>query len=477
MEDLGFVTDEELEFYEFGDELALADQLYPHQRRIYNDPSRFRGVLGTRRAGKTELDAAEVIAQAEAFPGETIPFVGPTLGKARGILWPILDRVKARTGMKLDYARQGSVCHTPRGGRIELGGLATIAEVEKGRGQRYPLVVFTESGWIPSKNFERALKETYGPATKDFRTKGGRGILAEGSPSYLPKGYWHDLIGGNEHKSKLGASVHFLSIDDNLFFGPGEAEAILAEVCEENKCTRDDPWFLREWRGQFCIDAVGLCYRGWSKVVLPRHTIPLTGYTTLGLDLGHDHPCSWVIVRMVQRAETVVDRIRVSFHAHVLEAYEESGCNVHDVARITKEFVQRYHVGNIVGDSGGLGSMVIADLRERFNVAAQPALKAGFKRDRIWFTNSMLAAQTLHIHEGCEPLEEQFMSIPWNDKGTDHHEMVPDHSCDALHYALQDVLQQVQDVELPPAPGSRAAILAANARDIRRTIERGRGRF
>lgn len=463
----------ELDFGDFAGALVLADQLYPHQRAVYDDPSRQRAVQGTRRAGKTELDGAEALSQAESFPGETIPFCGPTLSRAREILWPILDRIVQRTGLKLDYAEGGDICRLPGGGKIQLFGLGTMREVEKGRGQRYPMVIITEAGAVPQHHLQQAVQVTFGPATADFRNKGGRGILVEGSPSPIPSGFWHDLSGGQELKSKFGWSTHRLMIDDNPFFD--DFEAVLLDERERNNWDELDPDFLREWRCRWIYNSKGLCYGKWNKQYLPRNTIPQSGYTTLGLDLGNDHPCAWIPTRLCQTTNILHERIRVQWNAHVLDAYEESGCDVHDVARITKEFVHNYHVGQIVGDSGGLGSMVIQDLNRAFNLPIDRMPKAGYKRDRIWFTNSMFGAGTLFVHEGAETLGEQLNTLVWNDKRDDHHPMQPDHSADALHGALQDCLQQTFEADAPPAPGTRQARLLASMKDIQATIARLRG--
>jgi hypothetical protein len=437
----------------------VVDQLYPHQKAVYEDQHRFRAILGGRRAGKTEEEAVEAITTAEAFPGEVVAYCAPTVTGGKDILWPVLERIQGRCpSLKLEYHSQRGVVTTPKGGIIQIFGLANLADADKGRGKRYPLVIIDECGMVPDKTLRRAATQTFGPATLDFRGRGGRGLLLCGTPGYVPNTYWHEVTGGNEHQSKYGCSVHFMTLRDNpLFVDPDQA---LKEIREEHRLLETDPAYLREWLGTWGVESVGLCYSNWDGKLLPRSLVPAMGWTSLGVDIGHRHPSAWVVVRMTHEVEKIGERMRVSSHAHVIDSYEQTDCDVHDIARITTQFLKAYSPGSIVGDSHGMGAIVIADLSRRFGVPIVKMEKADLKRDRIWLTNSMLGAGTLHVYEGAESLAEQFASIPWNEKVMDHHPNTPDHSADALLGALEDALQHVRETDLPPIPGSREAILA-----------------
>jgi hypothetical protein len=449
--------DEEELFSSLEGGIDLSEAYHLKQRALSEDPSNFRVVIGGRRSGKTTLIGSEALEVADQFPGLTVPYVCYTVSRARDILMPQMRKFE-QEGLKLTYNLGDHKIFTPNGGCIQMFGLATTAEVEKGRGGSYPALYIDEAGACNQQLLKRAVLETFGPATKDFFGIGGRGILVGGTPNYVPGTYWEKLCGSNTHVSEFGASVHHMTIWDNPFYA-GREEAVVHQYCLENKLTRDSSPVLREWEGKFCIDSDGLAYPGWSNKVLPRHTIPLGGYTVLGVDFGNDHPCAWVVIRFIITEQIIGDMVRYIHHGHILETYEETGLSIHDVAAITRTFQQRYNVsGNCTfGDSGG-NSMTVDTLSGTMGLDIQPVKKVGHKQDRIWYMDSMLRNGTLHVHEDCQTLIDQLGSVPVEVKPNglrDHMTGYHDHSLDAAHYALLAAEQHTIDVNLPPAQGTR----------------------
>lgn len=450
--------------------IDLSSHLHQKQAIVRADPAWVRAVLGTRRSGKTEGFCCEGLEVAEMFPGCQIPYILPTIGMGQDIVWPKVEELDERFKLGLRYNRAEYKVFTPSGGCLQLFGLSTKPEAEKGRGKKYPLVIFDECGAHNQELLQRSVTQTFGPATADFRGMGGRGVLLGGTAGYEPDCYWEKLIGGNEHRSKLGASVHFMTIWDNPFFA-GREQLILDSHLTDNGLLATDAGYIREWRGLFCTDTEGLCYSRWNGAMLPRHSIPTGGYTVLGLDLGHTHPCSWVVVRFVIVEERVGNTMRSIHHGHVLESYQEAGCSLEKIVGITRTLMKQYSIQNMVGDSGGsMAPTVIEDLHEVYGLPIKPVEKAGRKAGRIWMADSQLGNGTLFVHVGCDALQRQLKSVPWNEKRTDHHEKFPDHSLDALHYALTLSRQHLIETELPPLPGTRAWAERQSEIDLEATI-------
>src|SRR6478609_6929471 len=149
-----------LESIDGGIDLSHLD--HPKQRAIREDPSEFRVVIGGRRSGKTTFIGNEAIEVADQFPGETVPYVAPTVGRARDILMPHFRRLQRDHGANLRYNLGEHKVFTPNGGIIQLCGLATMAEVEKGRGGSAPALYIDECGAINADLLKRAVRETYG---------------------------------------------------------------------------------------------------------------------------------------------------------------------------------------------------------------------------------------------------------------------------------------------------------------------------
>jgi len=454
------MRDEESIFEDVEGGIDVSSSWYPRQREIARDPSRYRVIYGGRRASKSTLAAGEMLMLADQFPGLVIPYCCYTVSNGLDILMPAIRQYNTDLNLKLHEHLSDRKVFTPNGGALQFYGLSTKAEVEKGRGLKSPALWIDECGKIADSLLRRAVLETFGPSTVDLMGLGGRGKTLMGNPDYLPESFWSKACGGNSGKSEFGASVHHLTIFDNPYFA-GREQEVIDEYCRENKLKVTDSIVQREWYGRFCLDSEGLAYQRWNGIVHPMHLMPLDGYTTLGIDLGSDHPCAWVVIRwvLVETVDPVTNRARYIHHGHVLETYEESGLKVHDVAAITKEFQQTYNVGSTHGDSGGGGAMTIDTLSEVMGVPIEPVQKSGKKQDRICMLDSMLGNGTLHVHDRCQTLIEQLRSVPKEKSKTtglfDHMKGYPDHSLDACHYAILAARQRPVELDLGPKLGTR----------------------
>lgn len=453
--------------------ISLRGLYHPKQIAFTNDQRMMRVCIGGRRSGKSTVFGGEALEVADQFPGTTVPYLANTIGRARDIMMPHMEKFVSEHGVSLEFNRSELKIRTPNGGCVQLGGLATRAEVEKGRGGSYPALYIDEAGAVSEERLRPAVLETYGPATKDFFGLGGRGIAIGGTPDYRPLSYWSKLCGGNTHVSEYGANVHHMTIWDNPFYA-GREQAVIDAYLEENCLEMADPEVQREWLGLFCLNTEGLAYPHWDGSIMSLAEMPLGGYTVLGVDLGTDHPCAFVVVRFTVH-ESIIgppgkETLYSTHHGHVLETYEESGLSVHDVRAIIATLQKHYNVGLTVGDSGGGGAMTIQTIGEVMGVPIQPVVKSGLKEDRIWMTDSMLRNRTLHVYDRCETLIEQLGSVPTEKSKTgkvDHMAGYPDHSLDALHYALVAARQHEVKIELPPVPGSKEWLVRQQALESR----------
>lgn len=387
------------------------------------------------------------------------------------MLYPQIERFEEDYGIAFDWQKQRGRVVAPNGVIIQLMGLHSESAIGKIRGQRYPYVVFDECGHYPNQDvLKKAVEEGAEPATNDFWGCGGRGILMVGTPGPVPEGYFYEVCQGMH-----GASVHHATIHANPFF-EGRVEAILEKVKAKKGWTNTTPSFRREYLAEWCLDVEALCYNGWNGKILPDFVRPLTGYTVMGLDLGENHPCAFVVVRVVDFVWEFDGKRYVTQHAHVLETYEEEGMDPEGIAAKALELTNRWNVANIVGDSAGGGGIILNGLRRQHALPVDPAFKAGFKRDRIWMANGMLQRGKIHVYESSKTLTDQLRSVIWNEKRDDHHEKTPDHSCDALHYALVEAFQGVHEEELPPEYGSDEWKKEEAERRKREALSRGRRR-
>lgn len=405
------------------------------------DEHRYRIWLGGRRSGKTYGQAAHMLLC--SMPGETTPYVAPTIGIGMGILWPQLELLDHQFKIGLQFNRQSHEVQIPNnGGTIKTFGLSSIAEAEKFRGKRYPLAFVDETGAIPERVLSYAVRECLSPATKDFLGLGGRGLVLAGTPSRTIETWWHKEC----KRARDEGFFHFTTIYDNPFFA-GREELVIAEYCKEFGLARTAPAVRREWDGEFVVDTDALCYT-WNQEIYAR---PDLGMTILGLDLGLRHPCAFVVLRIVNGT------------VYCIHVEKQVDMITPEIAQKITELRQRFSIGHMVGDSEAAGT--IADLNRNYGIPIESAKKLGDKLGRIWMLASRLRADTFRVCDGCDDLTDELNSVGWNEDRDDHHEKQRDDACDATHYALElaSAISRVGAPE-PPKRGTPAWYVAEQQR-------------
>lgn len=438
------------------------------QKKIYNDTRQKRVVVGGRRGGKSEEFCAEAIITALQFPHHTIPYVF-SLGISKGwdILRPKFEEIQRRHKIDLDYNVGRHTIIVPQtNSKIKLFGLTTKGEADAGRGGEHPLVIIDEAGFAPDSVLKKAIISGWGPTTKQFRAKGGRGLIIGGSPSYLRGTYFDEIAGGNE-----GDDTHRLTVHDNTYIS--DPEGIISEWLEENDLTRASSQYIREWLGKFCVDSTGLCYPSYNGKILPDEVIPDNGYTVLGIDFGHTHPCAFVVIRFVQMDDEIVKRAgrdhkKQVWVGHVLETFEQTQLDVFQIEEISRIFTETYGVNDIIADCED--PRMIKHLQKAFSMPVRGVDKSERKANRIWLLDSLFRRNRIRLYSGCETLSSQLVSVPWDDKRKNHNKSVPDHSIDALLYAIDMMQNYNKYTKIPYMPGTVEWEQEQFERDKKRTL-------
>lgn len=428
----------------------LYSEFSPWTAPVLADSSGLVSLVCSRRTGKTTMFAG-MYAQ-EGLPGETHPYVAVTSSKAWDAILPIFERYR-RTFPQFNFTTNGTkkTITTDRGVVVQCMGLSTLPEIEKLRSMRYPWVVFDECGAQNQEYLEKAVFSAAEPATFDFRGRGGKGIYCTGTPSYAPIGFWHDICGGNGDKEPLhGFTRHHASIFDNHHIPNAREE--LEKMVKQKKWTWETPIFVREYLGRFCLDAAGVCYSSWNKVVVNRTERPLFGQTIISIDFGESSPCAWNVGRIVEHEERIDNIIHTSMRVHVLESISKVCTSLHEIASITKQLQRTYSASYIVGDSAeGFG---IRQLQQQYGLPIDPSKKTGRKAERIFMMSGMLQTGNIVIYEDCTPLINEMQTVPWNEDHDDHHEAYADHCCDSLHYLVERAMQLTGQRKAEPVPGT-----------------------
>ena len=412
--------------------LVFKPKLFAQQAAFIKDPRKLKAALCSRRAGKSHMAGAYVIAEALRHPKSTVPYVALTRGHAKRIMWKtLLDMTRA-------YEPQVNLTELritlSNGSDIVLAGANDEATAEVFRGQKFPLVVLDECASFRS-HFKEMVEEVIEPALIDYS-----GTLAMiGTPSAACRGLFFDATTSKDSPY----SIHKWTILDNPFIP--HAKDWLEERMRERNWTTDTPAYRREWLGEWVASTDSQVYAFSRDKNLARSGIPQKLDYILGIDLGYDDETAFVVVGYHPN-------IREMF---VVETYAKSEMTITDIVRKIGDFQERYKSFNrIVCDTGGLGKQIAAEIRKRYGVALFPAEKTQ-KAEFIQLLNDDLRSGRVLVN----PIEinfiEEITALQWDEEKEGRFIEDPrfaNHRTDAFLYAWRESLhyQSKTPESIPP---------------------------
>lgn len=435
--------------------------LFEQQLRSLNDPARRKADLCTRRAGKSTKNASAALDALFEFPALPVLYICLTGKAAKDNLWNMLVDMNSRFGLGLTPDVVGRRFVHRAGGYIALVGCKDIREAEKLRGLKYSRVIIDEGASYRDSVLKYLIEDIVGPALTDV----GGDIYLSGTPGLVPVGFfWEVTTGGNPSRRQW--STHQWSVTQNPHHRFGREPAALEEERLELGLSEDDPTWVREYLGRWCLDTRALVYyfspqkNTWDGVRpdgLRR--------VTMGIDLGYTDETAFVICEAAHGDPRVVVR----------HAEGKSGMLTGDVAQAINRLADRYGVTEMYIDWGGLGTTIMNDLQRDYGIPVQRAEKSD-KAGAIRRVNQSLSSGNLVLDVGhCGSLIEEWNVLPWNKKRNGHHDDFPDHCSDGLLYAYRPLSHWLAPPKREPDPvekeneeTERLRRIASRARSARR---------
>jgi hypothetical protein len=277
-----------------------------------------------------------------------------------------------------------------------------------------------------------------------------------------------------------GASRHFGLIYDNPIFAGGKAEASIEEDLRKKiYLSREDSRFRREVLAQWCLPSELRCYSSYGKILLPQSSAPWQGRTIMAVDFGwHDHTAI-VILRLSDWEKRSVDPLGGTVitrgeHVHVIHAEKRQHWKLPDLADELKRLRELFHVGTVVGDSGGGASaQVVQSFASMFSLPMLAAQKGalGLKRSRIHTINDLFAIGHIFVYEGAACLSDELGYLVWNEDRDDHDSRQGDHAADAFGYGVIETYVPVTEERMASQAEQEQQARAAQKREM---LNRGR---
>ncbi len=375
----------------FADYLAT---LFPAQRDIVHCWDERLAVKGTRRAGKSKMLPAKLLAADERWPGTVIYYLHPDGGTRaeETLMGPDinLEGIIADYGLPWRYnANKRTFFHLETRSEIRARGADDVREARKYRGDKVSLVVTEETQNFPAPILKALVDDHLGPALADVTGQ----WMSIGTVGDVCAGPWYDITRNEDAESEAQRAPGWTVFDWDVLNNPhmqrqaariiakrlagftekteAELAALLLESGPQGRAIVEaiaaaDPSTLREWFGRWVNDSAALFYafdarRNLYDGQLPRGHVWLY---FLGGDLGTGDAYAHH-VWAVSRTHPV---------AYEVESYERSGLHAGQWRTEYEAARRRWRPVKCVVDEGGLGKGV-ADEWRSLGIPVEPAEK------------------------------------------------------------------------------------------------------
>lgn len=374
---------------------------FPAQLAFIQDPAPFKASFCTRRAAKSFSVGLEFIDDSLDFPRAHYLFLMKVRAQAKRDFWEdVLKAIDRQYQLGIVFNESELIATLPNKAKIYVGGADSSSnEWQKMIAGKYRKVHVDEAQAFVHADLKNLVYEAFKPAVADYR--GSIGL--SGTPGFLRTGLFHDVVKGEEQ----GWSVHRWSWSDNPHTNK-QIKAEIAELKELKPGVELTPWFRRNYKAEWVIEATNLVYRyepGRNDFKeLPTYPSGAWHFVN-GTDLGYNDPTSWV---------------KVAYHDHdpclyILRARKEAGLDVTAVAVQTKAEIATCEYDALVIDNAN--KQAVEEMRRRHDIPWKPADKTG-KADFIEIMNGEFIVGRIKLKEGpeCDPLREEYANLIWDDK-------------------------------------------------------------
>jgi hypothetical protein len=390
---------------------AIKAELFPQQRAFVDDPSREKGALCTRRAGKTSMWARYMRCVSLERPGTIIRVWGINRIRCKQLIWSELKLLDQRHGIydKDNFNETELICTLPNRSEIRLLGADKDKEVQKKRGDKTVMEVVLEAQLFGGY-LKQLVEDVAGPCLFDLRGT----FCLEGTPGAVCAGYWWEVSGRNDFGSQwtspggkdgvgAGWSMHRWSVLDNPHIPHAREE--LTELKKKRRWADDNPTYVREWLGRWINDLGALFY----KFDPARNTFSLDDVKPWGP--GWEHTLGWDLGFRDDMALVVW-----GYNPKYPELYEAfswkkpGALSSEVVEQITNLEKRGFNFVRKFADTGGGGKMYVEDVQKRYGLTFEAAKKTE-KYDHVRLLNDDLLGGFIKLQAGS-PYVEELAQLP-----------------------------------------------------------------
>jgi hypothetical protein len=397
----------------------LLKALFPPQRDFFFDSAsegRLRVARCTRRAGKTTGAALKLLITLLLDPRSVSLYVAKSTTIVRDQIWPELKQWVADYDLPFEFNEtQLRMQHKRSTGRAIFRGASDTSQLDKlrglGVGGSFVLAILDESGTFGAE-MEKLVISVISPGLRD---RGGE-LLLVGTPGYFPEGLFYEASEGL--RKNWVRRRWTLQDNPNL---SAHAKSLSAIRTEEG-LTADDPVYIREWLGEYCLNTRVQMFE-YEPARNGFRGDPPDGLTYFfGVDFG------WVD----ETAIVVLGWSPLSRGMWAVESWAASEQTSDDVVNKLVDLRRKYAPKRIVGDTGGYGKGTAEQIYRDYGIYIEPAKKLE-KLNHVEFMNSAFRRRDLWVNLD-DGLSAELPRVLWAENKKDSHNKAKDNRAHALLY-------------------------------------------
>lgn len=329
---------------------------FDKQLEFIRDPSRFKVAVCSRRAGKTEACAADLLDTAANQVGD-VAYITLSRVTAKRIIWKNLLKLNKEFKINAKADNNELSLTLPNGNTIYVTGAKDSSEIEKMRGTALRKVYIDECQSFRAY-IQDLVEDVIEPALTDYNGS----LCLIGTPGPVPAGFFYEAA------TKGGYSAHHWTMQDNPHIerksGKNPLETI-KDLAKRRGLTIDDPSIQREYFGLWKKDENSLVYKfdGIKNTYLPP--VPKDMLYIFGVDIG------W-------RDSDAISVL--GYHHESKEVYlvEELITSKQDITALVGQInmlKDKYDPVKMVMDAGALGKKIQEEIRLRHSLPIEAADK------------------------------------------------------------------------------------------------------
>jgi hypothetical protein len=335
---------------------------FPEQLAFIEDPADWVTGCCSRRSGKTEVCALDLLNTALSNSGAVCLYITTTRLNAERIIWAKLKNLneKYELGGKINQAKL-SISFPHMNSVIYLCGCKDKNALDNFLGLGLKLVYIDEVQSF-RKFIGELIDDKLGPTLADYRGK----LKLIGTPAALKSGYFWDTL-----QSKVWSHHHW-TFWNNPFISKTSGlthQQILDRELKRRGVDVNHPSVQREWFGLWVNDTEALVLHwgpGNNYQTLPE----LTDYV-IGVDLGFDDADAISVLGWHKNEKT----------CYLVDEIVKPQQGITPLVAQIEAAIKRYKPLKVVIDQGGLGKKIAEELRKRYSlpiVAAEKTRKIEF---------------------------------------------------------------------------------------------------